>query len=166
MIPSPPSSSKTQGSADEIRQRGFSLIEVVIAIAIAGVAFIVLTETFFNVLLTLDSLEAETDLEKDIRFVRREIVAIADRDEVEDGGTITTLDHGPAEWEVALEETDILDLFRVHLSITFEPRDADPVQYEETLYILRPTWSDPIISSSILAEARDRIEDEQRGRDW
>ena len=60
---------------------GFSLIEVVIAIAVAGISFFLLTETFFNILLTLDSLEAQSDYQKDVRFVRREIIQIADRGE-------------------------------------------------------------------------------------
>lgn len=157
--------SRIHGNA-EVGRRGFSLVEVVIAIAIAGIAFIVLTETFFNVLLTLDSLEEETDFEKDIRFVRREIISLPDREQLEDGGTITTLDHGPADWEAQLEETDILDLFKLKLTITFAPPEADPLVYEETLHLLRPTWSDPISSSGILAEAKDRIEEQKRGRDW
>ena len=145
---------------------GFSLVEVVIAIAIAGIAFIVLTETFFNVLLTVDSLEAETDFEKDVRFVRRVVIQIADRDEVEEGGEITTLDLGEAEWSAEVEETDIVDLFTVDLRIVFENPEGEPVTHEERLHLLRPTWSDPIESSAILSEVRDRIQDEALRRDW
>lgn len=142
------------------------MIEVLIAIAIAGVSFFVLTETFFNVLLTLDSLEAQSDYQKDIRFVRREIIQIAERDELEDGGEITTLDLGEATWEVELEETEIVDLFRVDLFIEFENPEGEPIEYRENLYLLRPTWSDPIESSAILSDVRDRIEEENMRRDW
>jgi len=145
---------------------GFSLIEVIIAIAIAGISFFVLTETFFNVLLTLEGLESESDYQKDVRFVRRQIIQIADRDELEDGGEITTLDLGQAEWLVEIEETNIVDLFTVQLEITFENPDGKSIEYQEILYLMRPTWSDPIESSAILSEVRDSIEDEERGRDW
>ena len=148
------------------RSKGFSLIEVVIAIAIAGIAFFVLTETFFNVLLTLESLESESDYQKDVRFVRREIIQIADRDELEEGGEITTLDLGKAEWRVEVEALDVVDLFRVDLEIEFENPEGEPIDYSEVLYLLRPTWSDPIESSSILSEARDRIEEQNLRRDW
>ena len=148
------------------RRPGFSLIEVVIAIALAGIAFIVLTETFFNVLLTLDRLETESDFEKDVRFVRRQIIQISDRDEFEEGGEITTLDLGTAEWNAEAEETETVDLFKVNLEIEFENPEGDPIDYVETLYLLRPTWSDPIESSAILSEVRDRIEDRNRDRDW
>jgi prepilin-type N-terminal cleavage/methylation domain-containing protein len=149
-----------------VQRNGFSLIEVVVAVAIAGIAFFVLTETFFNVLLTLESLESESDYQKDVRFVRREIIQIADRDELEDGGEITTLDLGTAEWYAEIEALDVVDLFRVDLEIEFENPEGEPLNYIETLYLLRPTWSDPIESSSILSEARDRIEEQNLRRDW
>lgn len=148
------------------RKAGFSLIEVVVAVAIAGIAFFMLTETFFNVLLTLESLESESDYQKDVRFVRREIIQIADRDELEDGGEITTLDLGEARWYATVEALDVVDLFRLELEIEFENPEGDPIEYTETLYLLRPTWSDPIESSSILSEARDRIEEQNLRRDW
>ncbi len=147
-------------------RNGFSLIEVVIAISIAGISFFLLTETFFNILLTLDSLEAQSDYQKDVRFVRREIIQIADREELEDGGEITTLDLGEATWEVELEETEIVDLFKVDLWIEFENPEGEPFEYRENLFLLRPTWSDPIESSAILADVRDRIEQENLKRDW
>ena len=145
---------------------GFSLIEVVIAIAVAGIAFFVLTETFLNVLLTLDGLESQSDYQKDVRFVRREIIQIADRDELEDGGEITTLDLGQAAWEVELEETEIVDLFKMDLFIEFENPEGSPIEYREILFLLRPTWSDPIESSTILSEVRDSIEENNLRRDW
>ena len=148
------------------RRTGFSLIEVIIAIAIAGISFFVLTETFFNVLLTLESLESESDHQKDVRFVRRQIIQIADRDELEEGGEITTLDLGEAIWRIEVEETEIVDLFKLQLEIEFENPEGEAINYEELLYLMRPTWSDPIESSAILSEVRDTIEDEERRRDW
>ncbi|MEX0325246.1 MAG: PilW family protein [Puniceicoccaceae bacterium] len=147
-------------------RRGFSLIEVVIAVSLAGIAFFVLTQTFFNVLLTLESLESQSDYQKDVRFVRREIIQIADRDELEDGGEITTLDLGQADWRVEIEETEIVDLFKVLLEIDFENPDGEPIEYREILYLMRPTWSDPIESSAILSEVRDAILEENLKRDW
>lgn len=147
-------------------QSGFSLIEAVIAIAIAGIAFFMLTETFFNVLLTLEKLESESDYQRDVRFVRSQIIQIADPDEVEDGGEITTLNLGEAEWSAEIEPTETVDLFQLNLNIEFENPEGDPIPYSERLYLLRPTWGDSFERSALLDDVRRRIEDEAFGRDW
>lgn len=145
----------------------FSLLEVVVAVAIAGIAFFALTQTFFNILLTLDDLESESDIQKDIRFVRRQVIQIQERETLEEGGEVATLDLGTAEWTIELEETTVVDLFRMDLMVEFEnPEGDEPINYNELLFLLRPTWSDPIDSSEILAEAKDRIEEQARDRDW
>lgn len=166
MTPFPTLSSTIPVNPEARRRKGFSLIEAVIAIAIAGIAFFMLTETFFNVLLTLESLESQHDYQKDVRFVRSKVIQLSDREEVEEGGEITTLDLGEARWEAEIEETGTTDLFRLLLQVEFENPDGDPVPYREVLYLLRPTWSDPIERSSLLEEARKEIEDEARFRDW
>lgn len=157
----------TRATTEPHRTAAFSLIETVIAVAIAGIAFFVLTETFFNVLLTLEDLETKADNQKDLRFVRSQVIRIADRDEVEEGGTITTLGLGEADWDAEIEETETVDLFRLFLEIEFEnPDGEEPIRHAETLTLLRPTWSDAIERSSLLEDVRRDIEDEQRRRDW
>lgn len=147
--------------------KGFSLIETLVAVAIAGIAFFVLTETFFNVLLTLESLESEADYQKDIRFVRSQIIQISDRDELLDGGEITTLDLGEAKWEADIEPTDVLDLFDLTLYIRFENPEGDAFEYEEQLYLLRPTWAeDGFDRSELRADIQRELESRDRNRDW
>lgn len=147
------------------RPSAFSLVEVLIAIAIAGIAFSVLTQTFVNILETLDSLEGQSDREKHIRFVRSQIIQESDRDTFEQGDSIETLDFGTAEWAAEIEATEVVDLFRVDLEIEFENPEADPFTYREILYLLRPTWSD-FERSSILSDARSAIENANFDRDW
>lgn len=152
---------------DPTPRSGFSLIETVVAIAIAGIAFFMLTETFFNILLTLEQLESETDIQKDIRFVRSQVIAIADPDELEQGGEITTLDLGEARWDAEFEETETVDLFKLFLDIEFSnPQGEEPLLYREELYLLRPTWGDSFERSSLLSEVRKEIEEEALRRDW
>jgi prepilin-type N-terminal cleavage/methylation domain-containing protein len=146
---------------------GFSLIETLVAVAIAGIAFFVLTETFFNVLLTLEALESEADYQKDIRFVRSQVIQIADRDELLDGGEIQTLDLGEATWDADLAPTDVLDLFALDLYIRFENPEGDPFEHEERLYLLRPTWAeDGFDRSELRADIQRELEAKDRDRDW
>ena len=146
---------------------GFSLIETLVAVAIAGVAFFVLTETFFNVLLTLEGLESEADYQKDIRFVRSQVIQIADRDDLLEGGEITTLDLGEATWTADLEDTAVLDLFALDLSIRFENPQGDPFAHREQLYLLRPTWTeDGFDRSEKRSDIQRELESRDRRRDW
>lgn len=147
-------------------RRGFSLIETLIAVAIAGIAFFVLTETFFNVLLTLSQLESEANFQQDVRFVRSEILRLPDREEVERGGSIPTLDLGEARWRTRIEETSVVDLFRVSLEIELENPTGAPIVYRDTLHVLRPTWSDPLERSAKLDDVRRAIQQEAGVRDW
>jgi len=150
-----------------LARAGFSLIETVIAVAIAGAAFFVLTETFFNVLLTLEGLESEADHQKDIRFVRSQIIQLSDRDELEEGGEIMTLDLGEARWQAEVESTSAVDLYQLRLEIEFQNPDAEPFPHEETLYLLRPTWLDDSFErSEVRAEVQKVIEEKARRRDW
>jgi hypothetical protein len=125
-----------------------------------------LTETFFNVLLTLEKLESESDYQKDVRFVRSQIIQIADPDDVEDGGEISTLNLGEAVWSAEIEPTETVDLFKLLLEIEFENPDGEPIPYSEQLYLLRPTWGDSFERSALLDDVRKSIEDEAYGRDW
>lgn len=151
----------------QLSRAGFSLIETVIAVAIAGAAFFVLTETFFNVLLTLEGLESEADHQKDVRFVRSQIIQLSDRDELEEGGEIMTLDLGEARWEAEVESTAAVDLYQLRLGIEFENPDAEPIQHQEILYLLRPTWLDDSFErSEVRAEVQKVIEEKARRRDW
>jgi general secretion pathway protein I len=146
--------------------KGFTLIETLIAIAIAGIAFFMLSETFFNVLLSLEGLKSETSHQQEVRFVRGEIISLPERDEVEQGGTIPTLDLGDARWEAQITETDVVDLFTVEIRIEFNPPDDDRFVHEESFYVLRPTWSDSLDRSSLREEVSRRILDDATFRDW
>jgi prepilin-type N-terminal cleavage/methylation domain-containing protein len=160
-------SSKSEGWWSGVASTSaFTLIEVLAAIAIASVAFAILTQVFVNTLEVLDSLEVEADKSRDLRFVRSQVIQIADLDTLEEGGEIETLNFGEAVWEAEAEPTTVTDLFDVILRIEFENPEGEPFTHEERMYLLRPTWSDPVDRSSILAEARDKIEETRDERDW
>ncbi|MCC5807688.1 MAG: prepilin-type N-terminal cleavage/methylation domain-containing protein [Opitutales bacterium] len=146
---------------------GFTLIEALIALAIAGLAFAVLTQSFANTLTALRLMEIEADRQGDIRFVRSIAIMEPDLDEFERGDTIETLDRGRATWRGMVEPTTVPDLFRVRLTIEFEnPEGGLPIEHEETFFLLRPTWSDPVDRSSLLSEMKDSVEFERGFLDW
>ena len=154
----------------EIRKRlqpGFTLVEVTVALSVFAIAVVVLTQSFVNTLVSLDSTETETDLQADIRFVRSQALTVADREAFEEGDEITTLTNGTARWYAIIESTQVSDLFQVQLTIELEPSDrAERTQHVQNLLLLRPTWSDPVERSEIISENRDRLEEERLYQDW
>ncbi len=144
--------------------RGFSLIEVLLALALFTLAITVLTQAFVNTLHSLDLTRQETDLNPVLRFVRSQIIQEPDRAELERGGSINTLAFGDAYWQCRIEETATMDLFRVWLQIEVtDPRTAESHEFEDTLHLLRPTWSDPLDRSRTKAEAQDRLLERREG---
>ncbi len=145
------------------RRAAFSLIEVVIAVAVFAMAATVLTSAFSNALLARERSVSNDLLKADIRAVRMQLLLEASLDEAEDGGEMQTLSSGEASWEATIEPTNVIDLFKVELSIAFsEPPEGLPEKHTETLYLLRPTWSDSSERSELLQDKRDDLEDARR----
>lgn len=128
------------------------------SIALFGLTMVVLTEAFVNTLVSLHSIESEADLQSDIRFVRSLALEESDRDVFEEGGNVETLSSGTAAWRATVENTEVSDLFRVELVIELNPPEGKGTEvYTQNLVILRPTWSDPVERSELIAEARKRL---------
>lgn len=145
----------------------FSLIEVVIAVAIFAMAATVLTSAFANALLARERSVSNDLLNVDIRAVRLQLLLEASLEDAEDGDDMETLSSGEASWEAEIEPTEVVDLFRVQLNIKFsEPPEDLPSEYTETLYLLRPTWSDGGERSDLLQDKRDALEDTRRDLDF
>ncbi len=155
--------------AADVSRRGFTLIEVLVALAVFLLAAGGLIYAAFNTQLGLLALQQETEQVDDIRFVRNQILQQPDLREFERGGDITTLDRGVARWEATVHPTETLHLFRVELRVEFSPPlgETERKLYEETLHVLRPTWSEPADATVLLQDARERIERSRSRRlDW
>lgn len=139
-----------------------------LALAIFGMGLVVLTQSFVNGLLSLEKIDQQADFSGEIRFVRTQIITIADLEEFEEGGEIPTLNLGTAYWEGQAEPTSVIDLFKVDLTIRFDgnPPEIEPFTHRETLHLLRPTWSDPLDRSIVLGEAKEALESQRLTLDW
>ena len=85
-------------------------------------------------------------------------------DDAEDGDRYDTLNNGTANWEASIEPTNVVDLFQVQLMIEFsEPQEEQIASHTETLYLLRPTWSESDERSNLLQDKKDEL---QNSRDF
>ncbi len=141
---------------------GFSLIEVVVALALFAMAAVVLSDAFVNALLAREKGVSNDTRNRDIRAVRMQLLLEPNREEAEEGGTYETMGNGSANWRAEIEPTNVIDLFQVQLLIDFqEPQDDQETSYQETLYLLRPTWSESDERSALLQEKKSALLDQR-----
>lgn len=139
-------------------RHGFSLIEVVIAVALFAAASVVLTSAFVNALLAREHGQNNSLRTDDIRAVRLQLLLEANRDDAEDGGDLETLHSGLATWRCSIEESQIVDLFKVLFEIKFsDPIEGTDENYLESLYLLRPTWSESDERSDLLVTKKREL---------
>ena len=141
----------------------FTLVEVLIAVAIFAMAASVLMSAFVNALLSRESAVQYDLLNADIRAVRMQLLLEPNLEDAEDGDEYETVHSGEASWEAQVVLTNVVDLFQVALSIRFsEPPEGLVADYTETLYLLRPTWSESDERSDLLQDKREALEDTRR----
>ena len=145
------------------RVAAFTLVEVLIAVAIFAMAASVLMSAFVNALLSRESVAKYDLLNADIRAVRMQLLLEPNLEDAKDGNEYETVHSGEASWEARVEPTDVVDLFQVELSIRFsEPPEGLFADYSEKLYLLRPTWSESDERSELLQDKREALEDSRR----
>lgn len=138
----------------------FTLIEVLIALAIFAMAGLYLMSTFVNAVTARERSVSDDALHADIQAVRMQLLLEPNLEDAEDGGEYPTLHHGEARWQAVIEPTNIVDLFDVELSIEFsEPAKGRPSSYKERLYLLRPSWSEGDDRTDLLEDKREALED-------
>ncbi len=138
--------------------KGFSLIEVLIALALFAVCSNLIASAFINALLARERNPESNYQDIAIDTVRKQLLLEKNFEDAEEGGTITLLKKGEASWTVEIYPTDIIDLFECRLDIEFlESENPNQETYSETLYLLRPTWSESGERSSLLQEKKDAL---------
>jgi prepilin-type N-terminal cleavage/methylation domain-containing protein len=144
------------------RRQGFSLIEVLIALALFAICSNLIASAFINALLARERDPSSTYQDIAINTVRRQLLLEKNIDDAEEGGTLTLLEKGEASWTTEIYPTDIIDLFECRFDIEFfESDNPNQDTYSETLYLLRPTWSESDERSSLLQEKKDALLDQR-----
>lgn len=140
---------------------GFMLLEVLIALALFGMSAVFLVEGVGLVSKEIVNRKNFRDLEGDLVWIRAQIFKQTDYEKMEEGGDIQALTMGEVRWETEIEMTEVLDVFRVSLTLSYDGNDEFEVEGGEKTYVMylyRPTWS----RNSDFATERGRLVDDKR----
>lgn len=142
-------------------RRAFTLIEVLVSLAIFALAAVSLGAAYSNVLLSRQSLRIdEQDLEDRARVLGA-VLEAPNFDDVTTGGEVNLPGDRTARWKGEIEATPVSDLFRVKVEAEMENEAGATVEWTEERLLLRPTWSVPGEKAKIIADARVRLERER-----
>lgn len=147
-------------------RRAFTLLEVLVALAIFALGAIVLGAAYVNVLNAYELAQRSNQSDEDVRFARAQVLAEPDRGKAEKGSDFQSTDGRRVQWHATIEATTTADLFQV----TFVCELGDVAgssalpTVTETFTVLRPTWADPVENAKLRQDAADRIK-ELQGRD-
>ena len=137
--------------------RAFTLIEVMVALAIFAFAGLVLSAAYVNVLNAQETALRRDDTAPALAQVRASFRAQPDRALVEGWNDLALPDDWSARWRATLTPTTIADLFDVVLEIELtDPRGQRQVR-TEACRLLRPTWSQPGDREALRAAARTKL---------
>lgn len=144
------------------RSRAFTLIEVLVSLALFALAAVVLGATYVNVLTGYEAVAKRHEHEQDLRLVRAALLGEPDRKKAEAGGELALPDNRVARWGAKIEETRVADLFAVGFRCEIrDPARVEPWVREESFRLLRPTWSDPATRDKLRQAARERLDKNQ-----
>lgn len=139
-------------------RRGFTILEVLVALAIFAGSAVLLSATYLNVLNGYAFIEKQDKYLNELRFARSVLLAEPDLETAEKGGDFEATKGLRVSWKATIDSTETADLF----SVTFDceingPDLKQPVRATETFRVLRPTWSKVDERDKLRSAARTRI---------
>lgn len=141
-----------------VASSAFTLLEVIVALAIFALAAVVLGAAYVNILNAYAAVARGNQADEDLRFARAQLLAEPDRTKAETGGDFAAGDGRTVKWHATIAATATADLFTV--TFTCERPDAadgGTRATTEQFMLLRPTWADPAENTKLKQDAQDRI---------
>lgn len=137
---------------------GFTLIEVLVSLAIFALAAVVLSVAYLNILGSYRTLGSRHEAEENWKLLRAVVLTEADKEKVEQGGRIALPDGAHLNWKGQIEPTDVADLFRLTLEADVTDTGAgDARQRRQVIHVFRPSWSDPAEREELREITRQRV---------
>jgi general secretion pathway protein I len=139
-------------------RRAFTLIEVLVSLAIFALASVVLSVAYLNVIGSYRALDSQQRSDEDWKVLRAGVLTEPDLAKVEEGGRVVLPGGRELAWRAKVEPTEIADLFRLTLEGDVPAAgEAEAWQRTQHLYVLRPSWSDPAEREKLRDVTRQRL---------
>ena len=140
------------------RRHGFTIVEVLCALAIFTLAAVVLGGAYVNVLNSYFVMSRTVRSEDDLKFARSALLAESDLKKAEEGADFTTTEGRRVRWSATIEPTSVADLFKVIFRCEIGGLGVEAATtVEQSFRVLRPTWSEAGERDKLRAEAQKRI---------
>lgn len=141
------------------RTRAFTLLEVLMAMALFAMAAVMLASAYLNVLNSYETAGRAAQLNEDFAFARQLVLNEPDRKKVEEGGEFATAAGHRARWSVEIASTNVADVFRVAFTCEIsDPARPEPDRVTQGFLVLRPTWViDAAERGKLKEDAKTRI---------
>lgn len=140
------------------RHAGFTLLEVIVALAIFALTGTVLATAFLNVLGAQQAAMERDANAGDLRLARQALGLEPALDKVTAWNDLPLPDDRKARWRAVVTATTVADLFDVALEIELTAADGRTLPVvTENLRLLRPTWSQPADRETLRAAARSKL---------
>lgn len=141
---------------------GFTLIEVLVSLAIFALAAVVLSAAYLNVLGSYRSLGTHQQAEEDWKLLRAVVLTESDLAKVEQGGRIGLTAGRELQWTAKVEPTEVADLFRLLLEADSPAAGGiEAWRRRQVIHVLRPSWSDPGDRDRLRENSRQRLAKER-----
>lgn len=142
-------------------KKGFTLIEVTIALAIFALASVALTQSFLSGMFSLENFKFDDAQENSLMFVFSQVLSIKERPTLEKGGSIQTIESGNVKWNAKITKTSILDLYKLNINVMFDDKESTKKHqtFHEEFYVYKPEWAESGERQEILRSKKEKRED-------
>ena len=140
-------------------EKGFTILEVLVAVVIFAGAATVLVASYINILGNFEASRIKTNFDEELAYVRAELQLISEFEDAVDGGEFDMGNGVSGLWYSEIEMTEVPNLFSVNMFVEMVNADGERMDLNQNFYLLRPTWGEPDEVDRARQDLQERMQD-------